>query len=178
LEGFSVLFDCIGSLVYEGLKAFELEVANLFGGFDGELADEGCDQRPPIIEVPMLREGFVVLVFVISPFFGVFLNEPEHDAGRPFLGMEVVKFFGFPGLDILRVLVVFGVGGTDDRIEQHHPAAGDLFDFLRDLVVHRFPQKFDAQVDELGFGSPLQQSLQGGEGGLQKLNDLTNTSKK
>ena len=58
--------------------------------------------------------------------------------------MEVVELFSFSGLDVLWVQVVVGIGRADDSVEQHHPAAGDLLYFLRYLVMHSLPQKFNA----------------------------------
>lgn len=116
-----------------------MEVSDLFGGVDGELVDEGSDQGGAVVGVPVFRERFVVLVLVVGPLLGVFLYKPEENTSGPLFGVEIVEFLGFPGLYILRMLVILGVGCPDDSMQQHHPAAGDLLDLLRDLIVHRLP---------------------------------------
>lgn len=161
MEAFCELFDGFGTFVDKGLQALELEVPDFFGGLDGELVDEGSDEGSAVVGVPMVGEGSVIFLFVVALPLGVFLHEPEQDAGGPLLGVEVVELFGFTGLDVFGVGVEVGVGGSDDVMEEGHPGAGNLFDFGADFVVHCFPEELDAEVDVFGVTFLLEQILQG-----------------
>ena len=52
---------------------------------------------------------------------------------------------------------VFGVGGTDDGVEQGHPSADQDFELCVYFVVHCFPEELDAEIDDFGLWSTSDQ---------------------
>ena len=73
--------------------------------------------------------------------------------------MEVIKLFGFSLLDVFGMNVVFGVGGSNDGVQQRHPGTGELLDLGADFVVYCFPEKFDAEIDILWFLAIIKEVL-------------------
>lgn len=151
------------------MYAFKLEVPHFFDSRYFELGDESSDEGSSIGVIPMVRERTVVFVLVEAYPLGVLLDEAEHDAGRPLLGVEVVELSTLTNLVLFRMSVELRVGGPNDQMQERHPSTGKVLDVSVDLVVDCLPEEFNAQINKLVVLSLIEEFQQAGQDALEEV---------
>jgi len=77
--------------------------------------DEDFDKLLTIITVPILTELFILLVFLQSSDFGMFLNESHENSCCPLFSVEVKEFRCTFSLRLIDVIVKIRIGEINNH---------------------------------------------------------------
>lgn len=149
LECLGKLFYCVRTFINQRLQTFQLEVSYFFCSLYSELSNQCSDKWCSICSKPMIRKGSIILLFIVTMSFGMFLNKSQKNSSCPFFRMKIIKLFSFSHLNIFRMLVINRIARSDDCMKESHPIACQLFYFWTDFIMNSFPEKFNAQINKL-----------------------------
>lgn len=109
--------------------------------------DKDFDKFLSKIQVPVVAELFVLLIFFYESRFSVFLNESEEYSCGPFFSMEIEKLRGSFCFWLGNIFVKLRVLQIDDEGNQVHPVNYQLFHSIINFIMYGFPEEFGHKVN-------------------------------
>lgn len=107
------------------------------------------------MSIPKLTEFFILITFFDEYGFSMFLYKPVEDSRGPFFSMKIIEFRRPFSFRLTNMIIKQWIFQPHNHSNQIHPIKHKFLNLIINLIMRRFPQELNNQIDKFRIGVSL-----------------------